>query len=106
MREVRVESDALEVVLLPDVGARLHRLLAFGVDLLRTPPDPARHVADPFFWGGYILAPWGNRLEAGPTDVADQAVNLEPNFDDGSAIHGQVYARPWEVVGDGRLRVA
>ncbi len=106
MREVRVESDALEAVLLPDVGARLHRLRAFGVDLLRTPPDPATHGADPFFWGGYVLAPWGNRLDAGRQAVAGQTVNLAPNFDDGSAIHGQVYARSWEVVGDGRLRVA
>lgn len=106
MREVRVASDALEAVLLPEVGARLHRLRAFGVDLLRTPPDPATHAADPFFWGCYVLAPWGNRLDAGRSTVAGTTVNLEPNFDDGSAIHGQVYARPWEVVGDGRLRVA
>lgn len=106
MREVRVASDALEAVLLPEVGARLHRLRAFGVDLLRTPPDPATHAADPFFWGCYVLAPWGNRVDAGRTAVAGTAVDLEANFDDGSAIHGQVYARPWEVVGDGRLRVA
>lgn len=106
MREVRVESDALEAVLLPEVGARLHRLRAFGVDLLRTPSDPETHTADPFFWGGYVLAPWGNRLDPGPTEVAGQTANLESNFDDGSAIHGQVFARPWEVVGDGRMRVA
>ncbi len=106
MREIHVASDALEAVLLPEVGGRLHRLRAFGVDLLRTPPDPATHADDPFFWGCYVLAPWGNRLDPGPTAVAGRTVDLEPNFDDGSAIHGQVYARPWDVVGDGRLRVA
>ncbi len=106
MREVRVASDVLEAVLLPEVGARLHRLRAFGVDLLRTPDDPRTHVDDPFFWGGYVLAPWGNRLDPGPTAVAGQTVDLPSNFEDGSAIHGQVYASPWEVIDDGVLRVS
>ena len=39
-------------------------------------------------------------------EVAGRTVDLEPNFGDGSAIHGQVFGRAWDVVGDAWLRVA
>lgn len=102
--EVRLSSDELELVLLPGVGGRLHRLRAFGHDVLRTPANPASHVEEPFAWGAYPMAPWCNRIEPGPVDVAGRTIGLQPDFPDGSAIHGQLYAAPWEVVSDGRLR--
>ena len=37
--------------------------------------------------------------------VAGRTVDLPANFADGSAIHGQVYARPWRVHADGSLHV-
>lgn len=98
-------SDALEVVLLPEHGARLHRLRAFGVDLLRTPPDAASHATEPFFWGAYLMAPWCNRARPGPMAIAGRTVDLAPNFPDGSAIHGQVYDRPWRLTDDGWLTI-
>ena len=98
-------SDDLEVVLLPDIGARIHRLRAWGVDLLRTPQDPGTHAADPWFWGAYVMAPWCNRITPGPTEVLGRMVDVPANFPDGSAIHGQVSHRPWEVIGDGAFRV-
>lgn len=101
-----LESDELEVVVLPEHGARLHRIRAFGVDLLRTPPDVAIHAADPFFWGAYVLAPWSNRVRPGPVRVGGHTVDLAPNFGDGTAIHGQVYHRQWRDIGDGWLAVA
>jgi aldose 1-epimerase len=103
--EVVLRSDELEVVLLPNLGARLHRLRAFGEDLLRTPDDPSAHRTDPFFWGAYVMAPWCNRIRPGPVEVAGRTVDLAPNFEDGSAIHGQVSARPW-TVDDETLRIS
>ena len=103
--ELRLASDALEVVLLPELGARLHRLRAFGHDLLRTPPDAAAHRDDPFFWGAYPMAPWCNRARPGPRGVAGRAIDLAPNFDDGSAIHGLVSSAPWRVDGPSRLSI-
>ena len=97
---MRVETDAISAELLPEVGARLHRLRAFGHDLLRTPDDPATHARDPFFWGAYVLAPWANRLTAGPMAAAGRSVDLPTNFADGSAIHGQVYDRGWHHDGE------
>jgi aldose 1-epimerase len=103
--ELVLRSEMLEVVILPELGGRLHRLRAFGTDVLRTPRDPAMHVDEPFFWGAYVMAPWCNRAQPGPTMIAGRTVNLRPNFADGSAIHGQVFARPWDVSGDGSLHV-
>jgi aldose 1-epimerase len=100
-----LESDELEVTLLPEHGGRLHRIRAFGVDLLRTPGDAATHGPDPFFWGAYVMAPWCNRARTGPMEVAGRTVHLAPNFPDGTAIHGQVYGRPWQIGDDGSLAV-
>jgi aldose 1-epimerase len=102
---VAIGDGPLEVELLPAIGARLHRLRFQGRDLLRTPVDPARHRIDPVFWGGFVMAPWCNRLEAAPTRAGDRIVDLPATFRDGTAIHGQVLDRPWEVAGPGRFRV-
>lgn len=101
MRELRLGDGPLEAVLLPEAGARLHRLRAFGQDLLRTPADPREHLRDPFFWGAYVMAPWCNRLPARPMRVGEHQIDLRANFADGSAIHGQVYARSWTLEPDG-----
>jgi aldose 1-epimerase len=104
--ELVLRSDTLEAVLLPELGGRLHRLRAFDTDLLRTPADPAVHADDPFSWGAYVMAPWCNRVRPGPMRIAGMMVDLAPNFADGSAIHGQVYARPWLAGAGGSLHVA
>jgi aldose 1-epimerase len=51
------------------------------------------------------MAPWCNRLDCQPLTVAGRVVALTPNFPDGTAIHGQVYALPWQHAGPDRLRV-
>jgi aldose 1-epimerase len=100
-----VADGPIEVELVPAVGARLHRLRVFGLDLLRTPDDAAEHARDPFSWGAYVMAPWCNRLAAVPTVVGGRTVHLPANFADGTAIHGQVFAGRWEVGGDGSLSI-
>lgn len=102
---VRIANGLVEVEVLPDVGARLHRLRAFGHDLLRTPADLQEHRRDPFAWGAYHMAPWCNRIAAAPTAVGSALVDLPPNFSDGTAIHGQVYSRPWRDLGDGTFTI-
>lgn len=105
MRELWFSDGVIEVVVLPDVGARIHRLRVFGHDLLRTPENPGEHLRDPFFWGAYVMAPWCNRIEAGQVLLGSRRIALGSNFPDGSAIHGQVYARPWDPLEDGTLHV-
>jgi len=100
-----IENESIRVELLPSVGARLHRLRVFGLDLLRTPDDSAEHARDPFRWGAYVMAPWCNRMAAVPTEVDGQTVSVPSNFPDGTAIHGQVYDAPWAVESDQSLSV-
>ena len=101
----RIATGRIEVELLPEIGARLHRLRVDGKDLLRTPDDPSAHLREPFRWGAYVMAPWCNRIAAAVTAVHDQAVDVSSNFADGTAIHGQVYAAPWQVRADGTLEI-
>src|SRR5512146_356766 len=75
---VRLADGPIEVELLPAIGARLPRIRAFGRDLLRTPPDPASHRREPFSWGGYVMAPWCNRIPAVPTTVGDRVIRPRP----------------------------
>jgi len=105
VRPVEITGDDIQVVVLPDVGARLHALRAFGREVLRTPADADEHRREPFFWGAYVMAPWCNRIAAAPTAVAGSVVDVPSNFPDGTAIHGQVYAKPWKVDGPGRFSV-
>jgi aldose 1-epimerase len=101
---VRIAGGPIELEVLPDVGARLHRLRVHGHDLLRTPHDLRPHRDDPYFYGSYPMAPWCNRVAAGPMTVAGRLVDLPATFPDGTAIHGQVARRAWIQVEDGRFR--
>jgi aldose 1-epimerase len=92
---VRLAIDSLELTIVPAYGARLHRLRVHGQDVLRTPADVAVHEREPFFWGAFVMAPWCNRSTTERTTIAGREVELPANFPDGSAIHGQVYLRPW-----------
>lgn len=102
---LRWEDDGIVVEALPGVGGRLHRVRALGVDLLRTPPSPATHREEPFFWGGFPMVPWCNRATTDPVVVAGRRVELAANFPDGSAIHGEVYGAPWDTVDESTLRI-
>jgi aldose 1-epimerase len=103
LREIALRSEELEVAILPDAGGRIHRIRAFGRDLLRTPDDPAAHVGEPFEWGAYVMAPWCNRAAPGATMIAGRQVTLMANFPDGTAIHGLVSSARWAERPDGDL---
>lgn len=102
---LRITDGEIEVEILPEFGARLHRLRAFGIDVLRTPGSLDVHRREPIAWGAYTMAPWCNRLATAPTPVLDRLVSLPASFADGSALHGQVAAIPWSPTDDGGLEV-
>jgi aldose 1-epimerase len=105
MERVQISSDELTIEVLPALGGRLHRLRAFGSDVLRTPDELDAYRSEPFFWGGFVMAPWCNRVAAGRQDVAGARLDLASSFPDGTAIHGQVQALAWQVAEPGTLRV-
>jgi aldose 1-epimerase len=100
-----VARGDIAITVVPGIGARLHSLRVRGHELLRSPHAIAQHALEPFFWGGYVMVPWCNRLAPGPIDVAGRTVDLAPNFEDGSAIHGQVYAAPWLQTGESTFAI-
>jgi aldose 1-epimerase len=93
--QVVIASNELEAILLPGIGGRLHRLRVAGHDLMRTPPTLDLYQTETFFWGGYVMAPWCNRVGTAPARFGGRTIQLTPNFSDGTAIHGQVYAAAW-----------
>ena len=95
---LRIADGDIELDVVPAIGARLHRLRAFGHDLLRTPHDLRPHTDDPYFYGSYPMAPWCNRVPAGPAVAAGRSIDLPASFPDGTAIHGQVARRAWDVI--------
>ena len=105
IKTVTLGGDDLVVEVVPSIGARIHRIRAFGSELLRTPKDVSRHVDDPWFWGSYPLAPWCNRLPTTPIAVEGRTVALRPNFPDGTAIHGQVAQAAWTDDRGGRFSI-
>lgn len=94
---IELAADGLAVTILPAHGARLHAVRAHGHDLLRTPAEPTTHRAEPFFWGGYHMAPWPNRIAARPTPVVGDVVDVPANHTDGTAMHGLHVATTWDV---------
>ncbi len=96
-RCLTIADGPILVELLPEMGGRLHRVRVFDQELLRTPGDLTEHLRQPFLWGGYVMTPWCNRIDTAPTVVGDEMVRVPVNSADGTALHGQVYASPWEV---------
>jgi len=104
--EIVVVADGdVELTLLPSMGARMHSLRIRGHEVLRSPADPGEHARNPLFWGGYVMAPWCNRLTPGPVDVGGKKVDLAQNFRDGSAIHGQVYIAAWRQTAESAFAI-
>jgi aldose 1-epimerase len=102
---VTIGGQELAVELLPELGGRIHRIRAFGHDLLRTPARIEAHRDESFFWGAYPMAPWCNRARPGPQPLAGRIADPAPNFVDGSAIHGLVAGVAWERLGPAVLGV-
>jgi len=85
---------------LPDLGSRIERLAYRGRDVLRRPDDESLLVREPTFWGSFVMAPWCNRIEADhAVRVGRRTLRVPANFPDGTAIHGQVFDRVWQVAG-------
>ncbi|TAJ99437.1 MAG: hypothetical protein EPO36_11930 [Chloroflexota bacterium] len=64
---LRIADGSIEVELLPAVGGRIHRLRAFGHDVLRTPADLGFHRREPFGVGwirdGTVVQSTTNRAD-------------------------------------------
>lgn len=96
-----IELAAGDVVaeVFPVAGGRLGQITVGDRPLLRGPEYAGKGWAA---WGSYPLAPWSNRLPGGHLAVGNETFTLPVNWPDGSAIHGLVAQRPWQVESDTR----
>lgn len=99
MIELRAGLARLEI--LPEAGGRIHQLwlTADGREepVLNSPANPSEHTLHPLGGGCYPMAPWPNRISGASFEWAGQAIHLAAN-DGPNALHGLVFARPWEVL--------
>lgn len=94
-----IENQHWQIGILPETGASL----AFGriryngvwMDVLR--PTPETQYGNSSQCSSFIMLPWANRIRGGKFTFQNTDYQLETTPDDGTARHGDVRKRTWEV---------
>ncbi|NJL54707.1 hypothetical protein HC928_05555 [bacterium] len=94
-----ITSKDWQVGVLPGTGASLAfgrvRVSGTWLDLLR--PTAAADTLNSSLCSSFIMLPWANRIGGGRLHVDGETFQLA-TADDGTARHGDVRNRPWQVV--------
>ncbi len=99
MPRFTLEAGDLRATIDPGMGAALADLSLMGPAgersaLLRRAPDIA---GDATQMAMYLMAPWTNRVKDAAFAFGGEQRQLRSDFPDGSAIHGDVRERPWQI---------
>lgn len=94
-----LQNDYWQVGILPDTGAsiafgRVHKDGAW-IDVLR--PTPESDYGNSSNSSSFIMLPWCNRIKDGVLRFDGQEYQLRTTKDDGTARHGDVRGRTWNV---------
>jgi aldose 1-epimerase len=91
-------NGQLALTLLPELGGCIARLQAYSdgqwIDLLRPTPSD---TTNPGQTSSFLMLPWANRIAHGRFTFDGQTYQLRTTPDDGTARHGDVRGRPWQV---------
>jgi aldose 1-epimerase len=95
-----LQNKDWQVGILPETGASI----AFGrmrysgawVDVLR--PTAEADYTNPSKMSSFLMLPWANRIRDGLLRFERQGWQLQTTKDDGTARHGDVRKRPWQVL--------
>lgn len=97
-----LKNEFFELVFLPDFGCHWTNLrIKVGTEWSEL-LDPV--VDDESFFnkkpslGSYLMAPWSNRIAQAAFEFEGKRYPLRQTFPDGTAIHGDVRHRRWEVI--------
>ncbi|MFP4015984.1 MAG: aldose 1-epimerase [Halanaerobiales bacterium] len=94
-------NEDLQVEISPVVGASIYsmkyKLDGDWVDIMRPTPEEALSNEDVGDFASFNLFPYSNRIENALLKFKGEEYQLEVNFDDGHAIHGEAWTRPWQV---------
>jgi len=98
----QLRNDRIELSFVPEFGCHWTRLRLSvkgeWADFLKPVPNGDALLDSPTGHGSYIMAPWSNRIAGAAFDFQGERFDLRENFPDGTAIHGDVRTRPWQVI--------
>jgi aldose 1-epimerase len=98
MGTIRISEGALSAAIEPGVGAGLSGLTLERPDgpceILRRAEGVGR-FAD---LSMYLMAPWTNRIAGASFEFGGRRYELRPDWEDGTAIHGDVKTREWRIL--------
>ncbi len=98
----QLRNDWFELSLVPEFGCHWTRLRLSvkgeWADFLKPVPGGDALLDSPTGHGSYIMAPWSNRIAGATFEFQNKRYELRKNFRDGTAIHGDVRTRPWDVI--------
>jgi aldose 1-epimerase len=92
---ITLAAGGATVQIYPDHGGRVGQISADGTPLLRGAENARPGWSD---WGAYVLLPWSNRIPAGTFTFEGRTLHVPVNWPDGTALHGLVAWRRWDVV--------
>ena len=100
MESITLQSDRVRLVIRADLGAGISDLSVRGPanffhPLMRRASDGETHPSN---LACFVMAPWANRIGGAVLSFAGENYKLKSNSSDGSAIHGDVRARPFRVL--------
>lgn len=94
-----LQNKVWQLGVLPETGASIaHGRMRYSgtwLDVLR-PTDPADYD-NSSKCSSFIMLPWNNRIGRGILDFRGQSYQMRTTVDDGTARHGDVRQRPWQV---------
>lgn len=103
---IHLQNEHLQVGVLPQTGASLAYLRVWNKgnwqDVLR--PTPSDQYDNPSATSSFLMLPWVNRIRDGKFTFEGVEYQLEVTKDDGTARHGDVRKRPWEVMSSDEMR--
>ncbi len=100
MPTITIYSERLRVSIAPDLGAGIADLslqgpAKFFYPLMRR---AGQDETNPSALGSFFMAPWVNRIGGGKFRFQGREIVLRANGADGTAMHGDVRARPWTLL--------
>ncbi len=99
---VKIKNNDLQVEVSPVVGASIFSMKynreGEWVDIMRLTPEEAVASKDVGSFASFNLFPYSNRIEDALLKFKGEEYQLDVNFGDGHAIHGEAWTRPWQVV--------
>jgi aldose 1-epimerase len=96
------QKNSVKAKIIPELGNNLVSLAVFNLgantELISIPTDLQNLKNKVYqFYGNPILFPFPGRIPKGEFHYQDQKFQVSVNFRDGTAIHGFVYDKKWEI---------